>query len=540
MGKNGDPSPSSQCTRFCPGSVIDYSCVFKCSGQGCARVAEEKCASLDWCQTFTYNGSGKTTAGATMVTLKGARPGIGEAPPVIQGGGKCFEFDTGSKIADDSGKHDKNKVVGSYDFNAGSRDGPESFDSSPTMSQDVVRVDQYSIHGLNFVIPRNPAIGLKRPPENEYYLDDILYRSVGQWVPPHTTALDIGANIGDTTIPIGLFAEKTIAFEPLPEPYDAVYSQIAANPHLNIDLHRVALTDKEGMVSFDANPFNGGIKFMDGQTESYKLPGVNAIEYMREKYTKQEIDNIGMIKIDVEGYDMHLLKILQPLLDSMPKKPIIKVEWFKRFIVGDSNSCSHYSRLLFDTIQEIGYEPRNQRTNQKMEGCANRFFIPDLVLVPLENAIMKDPIEVEERLVMARELQGRRAGALPQWLRQSAELKVLTKPYLVEREDSKYKYSAAPENRPQDSSMHGEVFTTKGEGDSKVRQGKSRDLPMLLNSNLQGNQALSDGMRGSKRTSIHAGEHNFKHNSALMWVVFMAIVGIFLMMRSRRRTKYNY
>ena len=51
---------------------------------------------------------------------------------------------------------------------------------------------------------------------------------------------------------------------------------------------------------------------------------------------------VGFIKMDCEGYDAHLLKLLQPLLDDpalATRRPTIKIEWFGQFKHGPPNQC---------------------------------------------------------------------------------------------------------------------------------------------------------------------------------------------------------
>jgi len=209
--------------------------------------------------------------------------------------------------------------------------------------------------------------------------------------------VDIGANIGDTTIPIAFFASKTIAFEPIPSAYGTCLSQINVNQHMNIDLHPFALTDRDGPVKFQATNVNGGI---DGawaagsSSPTFNVEGRDVVNFFRTTYP-DDYKKIGFIKIDAEGYDMELLKLMKPLLDEMSPKPIIKVEWFHPFSKGGGAGCSSLSSKLFDSFAFIGYQPRNERTNEVLTTCASSAWIPDIVLIPLSDPIMTQPLDFD-------------------------------------------------------------------------------------------------------------------------------------------------
>lgn len=74
------------------------------------------------------------------------------------------------------------------------------------------------------------------------------------------TYLDIGANIGLTTIPIARNPRvKCVAFEPEPRNFGYLRTNVARNcPHRNVELHHLALLDGRGTAAFELSRKNSG------------------------------------------------------------------------------------------------------------------------------------------------------------------------------------------------------------------------------------------------------------------------------------------
>jgi FkbM family methyltransferase len=76
------------------------------------------------------------------------------------------------------------------------------------------------------------------------------------------TYLDVGANIGLTTIPVARNPlVRCQAFEPDPTNFQHLRVNVARNCHYdNVDLHNVALFDREETLTLELNPTNAGDK----------------------------------------------------------------------------------------------------------------------------------------------------------------------------------------------------------------------------------------------------------------------------------------
>ena len=179
-----------------------------------------------------------------------------------------------------------------------------------------------------------------------------------QFIKKGDLVIDIGANIGDTTVPMALAAGPTgIALGFDPNPY--VFKILEKNATLNKDKQNIvplpyAITVKEEefyYVSSEASFSNGGIaptkdskhgKFFHNE----KIKGINLRSYLEEKYSYR-INKLSFIKIDTEGYDKEIIKSISDLLAQY--KPTIIAESFGK-------SSDEDKLELYDVIEKLGYE----------------------------------------------------------------------------------------------------------------------------------------------------------------------------------------
>lgn len=215
------------------------------------------------------------------------------------------------------------------------------------------RTDSFIVEGLGqvqFANWTNPLI----PP---VALDVPMIGFFKKFVKEGDLVIDIGANIGDTTVPMALAAGKTgltLGFDP--NPY--VFAILKANASLNSDktnivpyLNAISVQEEEFyLVSSEASFGNAGIsttkeskhgKFVHPE----KIKGVNLEKLLNERYADR-LPRLSLIKVDTEGYDKEILKSISGLIAA--RKPVIIAESF-----GDSSAEAKME--LFDVIARHGY-----------------------------------------------------------------------------------------------------------------------------------------------------------------------------------------
>ena len=170
--------------------------------------------------------------------------------------------------------------------------------------------------------------------------------------------IDIGANIGDTTVPMALAAGSsgiTLGFDP--NPY--VYKILEINASLNKEkqniiplLNAISVKDEDFYyVSSEASFSNGAISPTKESKHGKfvypnKIKGINLLQFLEKNYM-DKLNVFSFIKIDTEGYDKEIIKSIHDLIEKY--KPTIVAESF-----GDSTDEEKIE--LYDVIANHGYE----------------------------------------------------------------------------------------------------------------------------------------------------------------------------------------
>jgi len=201
-------------------------------------------------------------------------------------------------------------------------------------------------------------------------------------------ALDIGANVGDTALPISLFATgQTVAFEMLPKNFEVLSFLANLNPALGIAPKNVAVGREDGNIEYSEDSGNGRSFLSFLQVES--VPVVEPISFLEKTYGKGFTDDIGFIKIDTEGNDWKILEALTPLLQRVG--PPVLTEWYQPFRTqcGLNGQLSDGSKSIFRAIKKAGYVPHDPYSGELVEPekqpCDQNRYLQgpkDLLLLP--------------------------------------------------------------------------------------------------------------------------------------------------------------
>ncbi len=134
--------------------------------------------------------------------------------------------------------------------------------------------------------------------------------------------LDVGANIGNHSIYWSQLnnVNKIIAFEPVPKTFKLLKKNITHNNISKVEIHQLALGKKDGFATIDKEDSNNlgatSLRFVEDETDIKIMPG--------DVFLSDKNYSIDLVKIDVEGFEINVLKGLKQTIDQY--KPILWVE----------------------------------------------------------------------------------------------------------------------------------------------------------------------------------------------------------------------
>lgn len=158
----------------------------------------------------------------------------------------------------------------------------------------------------------------------ESHPDVMLARSLCD---PDRISVDIGASIGEFTIAMLESSRAVIAFEPRPaqaRDLTAMFEAVDAP----VRVEAVALSDQPGVTTMRVVPDDPGRSTIDDSNTLSDVGGggdpVQAIDVPVQRLDDLQLDNVGLVKIDVEG---HELAVLRGAADTITRnRPAVLVE----------------------------------------------------------------------------------------------------------------------------------------------------------------------------------------------------------------------
>ena len=160
--------------------------------------------------------------------------------------------------------------------------------------------------------------------------------------------LDIGANIGNHTLAFSKFSKKVYSFEPNPKVFDVL--KLNTKDLENVEVFNFGASNKKQSIVAKIPKLNCGSGSVSSEKnkEMYKD---NFYEFSFELIALDNLKNIsnediGLIKIDVEGHELQAFEGMRRLLEKY--KPIILFEQNRGITSGSSNEI--------DFLRSIGYE----------------------------------------------------------------------------------------------------------------------------------------------------------------------------------------
>ncbi|MFQ5470931.1 MAG: FkbM family methyltransferase [Gammaproteobacteria bacterium] len=144
-----------------------------------------------------------------------------------------------------------------------------------------------------------------------------------KYVQPSSIAVDVGANVGIHSLVMSRCVGATGAvysYEPSKTIFERLSRNVLVNDTGNIVVNNVAVGHHSGEIGFadHSNGSNIGISHID-EASSLKVPLVTLDDHL------EGVGRIGFIKIDVEGYELDVIKGAQKILEEF--RPVLVMEF---------------------------------------------------------------------------------------------------------------------------------------------------------------------------------------------------------------------
>lgn len=215
------------------------------------------------------------------------------------------------------------------------------------------------------------------------YISSVLYKS-GQWEKHLITIsqffidnidapilLDIGANLGAYSIPLAKSIQSKGGIVYGYEPQKIVYYQLCGNIVLNrLDNYEAlnfALGEKSGFIdipaiNYDDNPNVGAFSLVQDYRVAHNVEKFSNYGKMiaTPMITLDSVElpkSPALIKIDVEGYELNVLKGGAKFLEEHHYPPLLFEAWdFPWFAKEKSELLSYCSKLGYEVTLNLGNE----------------------------------------------------------------------------------------------------------------------------------------------------------------------------------------
>ena len=181
------------------------------------------------------------------------------------------------------------------------------------------------------------------------------FEMLGEWVSDGDWVLDIGANIGHYSCKLSEIVGiqgRVIAFEPVPETFGLLSSNVLQFSLQNVSLLNLAASDFTEIVGMHIPKFNTGL---DNYYMAHLTSEVSDRRILCASVDALDLPHrISLAKIDAEGHELQVLKGMKKLLER--DRPTLIVEDNSPDVVGFLSEFGYRSRTIESSSNRI-FEP---------------------------------------------------------------------------------------------------------------------------------------------------------------------------------------
>lgn len=151
------------------------------------------------------------------------------------------------------------------------------------------------------------------------------YHHLSEWVKSGDRVIDVGANIGQYTRKLSQLVGPTgrvFAFEPVPETFEILASNMASLPSQNVTLFNAAASDRAGIVGMAMPPDASGMPNIYQAAITADASSFAVFGFPLDAIKPQV--KVSLVKIDAEGHEHSVLLGMREIMER--DHPLLIVE----------------------------------------------------------------------------------------------------------------------------------------------------------------------------------------------------------------------
>jgi FkbM family methyltransferase len=206
-----------------------------------------------------------------------------------------------------------------------------------------------------------------------------------QHLRPGMTVVEVGANIGYYALfesrlvgPGG----KVIAIEPVPKNVEGLRRNVRNNGRINIEVHQLAIADRNGTLPMYLSARSNWHSLLPTPSAQTCMVPVSTLD---DFLFSAPPDSVDLIRMDVEGYEIEIVKGMQRVLSVYDPYLLIEIH---PDLVG--------SQAIIDylhTLENLGYTPKFVFEQERDYAIRWKFLKPEQ---PTMRELMGHPLVVRD------------------------------------------------------------------------------------------------------------------------------------------------
>jgi FkbM family methyltransferase len=204
-------------------------------------------------------------------------------------------------------------------------------------------------------------------------------------VPPGSTVVDVGANIGFFTLKFARWVGEqglVIAIEPDLENFETLTAKIAAaGVEHRVQAHQAAAAGESGAVRFQRNELHPGDHRITLGAGGMMVSAVTVDDLVAESGARP----VSLVKIDVQGAEMLVLKGAKRTLEQMRPALFVEVDDCNLVDLGSSAHAlvAHLEQAGYEAHELAKYGPFRKLSHDRLFGDLGTRSYIDVLFLPV-------------------------------------------------------------------------------------------------------------------------------------------------------------